>query len=519
MPIAIREHEIRVTPPRSIARISGLVRRFGGVVAVDDLSFDIGTGEALAIIGPNGAGKSTLLRMLAGQDRPTGGSIVLADVGAVQGRSPRFLTRHGVALARQIPRPLGSLTVAQNIEVGLRAGASRNDATSRERLGRVLELTGLEPQAGRLASRLALLDLKRLEVARALASEPRLLLLDEVSAGLNESELSAAIELLRRLNRSGITLVVVEHVQRVVHELADRVLVLNWGKLLTVGTPEQVTADKRVQDVYLGSGRTATARRPLPAVSAPDTDEDAHGGSPGLEITSLDVRHGGQHTLRGVDLRIRPGQIVTVLGANGAGKTTLAQSISGLVAATSGSIRWNGREITGVPASRRARLGIAHCQEGRKLFRGLTVRENLELGGFGASGRQRAKRLEYVHEVFPVLAERRDQIATTMSGGQQQMVAIGRALMSAPTLLLLDEVTLGLSPKAADEIYSAIERIAATGTSLLLVEQDIARSTSVATRAVVLAQGQVVFDDMPSKLSQEQLIAAYLGNADGEAGH
>lgn len=495
-----------------VARIHGVTRRFGGIVAVDDLTFEIVDGEALAVIGPNGAGKSTLLRMLAGQDRPSTGSIELAGVGDVQGRSPRFLTRHGVALARQIPRPLGSLTVTQNIQVGLRTGASRTGRTAGDRIDRILEATGLEPQAGRLASRLALLDLKRLEVARALASEPRLLLLDEVSAGLNESELDAAIELLRELNRSGITLVVVEHVQRVVHELADRVIVLNWGKLLTTGTPSEVTADRRVQEIYLGDGRAASTgeRRSLP--ESPGSTDVPPDDASGLRIASLDVHRGGQHALRGVDLRIAPGEIVTLLGANGAGKTTLAQAVSGLVGVTSGSIRWNGREIAKVPVHKRARLGIAHCQEGRKLFRGLTVRENLELGGFGASAAERAQRLAYVEEIFPILADRRQQIATTMSGGQQQMVAIGRALMAAPSLLLLDEVTLGLSPKAADEIYHAIARIADSGTSLLLVEQDIARSTSVAMRAVVLAQGVVVYDDAPERLSQHQLVEAYLGN-------
>jgi branched-chain amino acid transport system ATP-binding protein len=494
-----------------IARVRGLMRRFGGVVAVNNLTFDITDGEVLAVIGPNGAGKSTLLRMLAGQDRPTAGTIHLVGTGDVQGNSPRFLTRHGVALARQIPRPLGSLTVAQNVEVGLRAGSARNDGAPRERLADILELTGLVPHADQPASRLNLLNLKRLEVARALASEPRLLLLDEVSAGLSENELDAAIDLLRRLNRSGITLVVVEHVQRVIHELADRVIVLNWGGLLTTGTPAEVTADKRVQEVYLGEGRPASSAER----AAAHTPHDLPAATPGtgLQIASLSVRRGGQHALRDVRLNIAPGQIVTVLGANGAGKTTLAQSISGLVDVTSGSITWNGRDITSTPAHERARWGIAHCQEGRKLFRGLTVRENLELGGFRASKQERAERLSYVYEVFPLLAERQRQVATTMSGGQQQMVAIGRALMLAPTLLLLDEVTLGLSPKAADEIYGAVERISATGTSLLLVEQDIVRSTSVATRAVVLAQGAVVFDDRPSKLTEEQLLQAYLGNS------
>lgn len=497
--------------------VRGLTRRFGGVVAVRDLDFDVHDGEVLAVIGPNGAGKSTLFKMLAGQDRPSAGTVELRGVGQVQGRTPRHLVHHGVALARQVPRPLGSLTVAQNVEVGLRAGAQRipGRVSADERLAEILELTALASRANVQAGRLALLDLKRLEVARALAGNPDLLLLDEVSAGLNESELESAIEMLRTLNGRGITLIIVEHVQRVVHELADRVMVLNWGRHLMTGTAAEVTADERVQEIYLGSGRAdeRTAAAPLaPATTAAvRAAGSASARDDGLEIRSLAVRRGGQLAVRDLDLEIAPGQIVTVVGANGAGKTTLAQSISGLVSPASGEIRWRGQDITRVAPERRSRLGIAHCQEGRKLFPGLTVEENLHLGAFGVKRGERERRAEQVYEMFPVLAERRAQEAVTMSGGQQQMLAIGRALMSEPGLLLLDEVTLGLSPKVADEIYAAIGRVAQSGTSLLLVEQDIGRSMAVASRVIVLSQGSAAFDGAPAELSRELIVDAYLG--------
>jgi branched-chain amino acid transport system ATP-binding protein len=491
------------SPDDPLMKVSGLSRRFGGIVALDGLSFDLHAGEKLAVIGPNGAGKSTLLKLIAGQDAPSAGTIELAGEGVVSGHTARDLARRGVGLARQVPRPLRSLTVRQNISVGIRAGAARRTGSAGERIDEILALTGLTAKAERPAGQLPLLDLKRLEMARALACEPRVLLLDEVSAGLNETELDEAIELMAALHRSGATLILVEHVQRVVHQLADRVIVLNWGTLLAEGTPAEVTADPRVQQVYLGSGRPAAVARERSVTQDPSR--------PGLVVEQLTVRRGMHRALEQVSLRIGVGEIVTVLGANGAGKTTLTGAISGLLPNQSGRIEWAGEDVTPLAAHVRAQRGIAHCQEGRRLFAGLTVVENLELGGYGARPAERERRMQSIFELFPVLADRRTQIGATMSGGQQQMLAIGRALMSDPGLLMLDEVTLGLSPKVADEIYEAINRIAATDTSLLLVEQDTERCLSVADRAYVLSHGRVVFEGIPADLTQERLLSAYLG--------
>jgi len=496
-----------------LLRVEHLSRRFGGVRALDDLGFDLAEGEKLAVIGPNGAGKSTLLRLVAGQDRPTAGRIVLREVGEVQGRTAHHLTRAGVALARQVPRPLATLTVEENVRVGLPAGHARDPRPASARLADILELTGLDRVAARPAGTLPLLDLKRLEVARALASRPRLLLLDEVSAGLNETDLDAAIALIAAIHATGTSLLIVEHVQRVIHELADRVLVLNWGALLTEGTPAEVTADEEVRRVYLGAGRPREAAPADPPTQA--TRSAAEGG--GLSLRGVTVNRGGLTALRDVDLDIAPGETVAVLGANGAGKSTLTQAISGLLRPRAGTIAWSGADVSRRPAHARARAGIAHCQEGRKLFAGLTVSENLRLGAFGARRGDIAAREAEIHEIFPVLAERAGQIATTMSGGQQQMLAIGRALMSRPRLLLCDEVTLGLSPKVADEIYAALGRVARAGTALLLVEQDAERCLSAARRAYVLERGRVFWQGKAAELDDATLVAAYLGAETGRS--
>ena len=224
-----------------------------------------------------------------------------------------------------------------------------------------------------------------------------------------------------------------------------------------------------------------------------------------------------QRALEDVDIAVDPGTITTVLGPNGSGKSTLAQVISGILPVSAGTVSWNGVDITRLPAERRPRLGIAHCQEGRRLFPGLSVLENLQLGAYGIPAAERRRRVERIFTLFPVVLERKEQIATTMSGGQQQMVAIGRALMADPQLLVLDEVTLGLSPKMADEIYTAIAAVAGPDTALVLIEQDTERSLRLAHHAVVLAHGSVVYDGPPGQLTHELLVAAYLGGNDSPA--
>lgn len=489
-----------------ILAVRGLTRRFGGVTAVDDLAFSIRRGEKVAVIGPNGAGKSTLLRLIAGQDRPTRGTIELDGPGRVEGRSAHHLARLGVSLARQVPKPLRSLSVQDNIRVGLAAGHSRRKGAPSARLEDILELTGLMQKRSRAAAQLPLLDLKRLEVARALATEPKLLLLDEVSAGLNESDLDQAIALIAEIHRRGTSLLIVEHVQKVVHDLADRVLVLNWGSLIASGTPQQISADAEVGRIYLGTRPDAETTPTRPAAREPGS-----GTTGGLVVESVSAARGSITALTEVSITVRTGEIVSVLGANGAGKTSLTQVISGLLPTSAGRLVWNGEDITALPSHRRAGRRIAHCQEGRKLFPGLTVAENLELGAFGVPKAERAERQDLVYQVFPMLADRRSQIATTMSGGQQQMVAIGRALMSNPRLLLLDEISLGLAPVVIEEIYAALPDVIAHGTATVLVEQDIGRALRTADRFVCLREGRIVLEGVTGDAVRAEITEAYFG--------
>ena len=230
-----------------------------------------------------------------------------------------------------------------------------------------------------------------------------------------------------------------------------------------------------------------------------------------LDVRSLRAGYGRIQALHGIDLAVRRGELVALVGANGAGKSTLLRALSGVQPST-GSISFDDREIQAVGAESRVALGIVHCPEGRQVFGPLSVQDNLRLGAYRRGRASAARTLERVYAMFPALAERRDQAAGTLSGGQQQMLAIGRALMAQPRLLLLDEPSMGLAPRLVAEIFDCIQRLRADDTALLLVEQNAAAALAIADRGYVLETGRVVLsgsgDDL---LADAGVRAAYLG--------
>jgi len=232
-----------------------------------------------------------------------------------------------------------------------------------------------------------------------------------------------------------------------------------------------------------------------------------------LEVEGLDVYYGAVHALKGVSLHAEPGEIVTLIGANGAGKTTLLRTISGLIRARAGTVRFDGRDLTRVPPHEIVGLGISQSPEGRMVFANLSVEDNLELGAYRR--RDRAGILtdrERVYSLFPRLMERRRQNAGTLSGGEQQMLAIGRALMSRPRLLLLDEPSLGLAPLLVREIFKTIVEINRAGVTVLLVEQNAHMALTIAGRGYVLETGRVRLTDKAASLLQnDEVKRAYLG--------
>lgn len=234
----------------------------------------------------------------------------------------------------------------------------------------------------------------------------------------------------------------------------------------------------------------------------------------GLNIRGLKVNYGSIEALKGIDISVKEGQIVALLGSNGAGKTTTLRKISGILEASEGQIEFFGNDITRMPANKIASLGVIQSPEGRQVFRDLTVEENLLTGAYTVKDKKTIqKNFERVYRHFPVLKERKNQIGSTLSGGEQQMLAIGRALMGSPKLLLLDEPSLGLAPLIVKGIFEIIKEIRADGTTVLIVEQNALQTLKIADYAYVLEVGKIRMEGSAQELSQNpKLIEAYLGD-------
>lgn len=230
---------------------------------------------------------------------------------------------------------------------------------------------------------------------------------------------------------------------------------------------------------------------------------------PILQLDALDAHYGDFQALYGVSLRVEPGEVVAVIGANGAGKTTMLRSVAGLLRNKPGMVRWKGREVGALRADQIAALGIALVPEGRLLFPSLSVEENLIIGG--QLGRKGPWSLDRVYALFPILRERRQQASTSLSGGQQQMVAIGRALMANPELVLMDEISLGLAPVIIRQIYDALPGIVGEGLTAVIVEQDIAKALSVSSRVYCLQEGRVSLEGPSKTVARDEITRAYFG--------
>jgi branched-chain amino acid transport system ATP-binding protein len=505
-----------------LLEVRGLGKRFGGLVAVEDVTIDIPEGAVAGMIGPNGAGKSTLIGLLGGALRPSSGTIRLAGQDITTLSAPQR-ARLGIGRTYQIPRPFLDMTVAENLEVAQAASRLRlRGIAARARRAEILEGCGLMDALSWPARRLPLLRRKRLEVARALALEPQLLLLDEVGAGLIDAEVTDLIDVIRAIAARKITILIVEHVLRIVRECCTQLVVLNFGRKLAEGRPAEILASDEVAAVYLGTAHRPAAEAP----SANDVSDSAlaclvgdarlplGGEVPLLRLERLSASYGQVPALREISLRVGAGEVVAVLGANGAGKTSLANAISGSLAPRSGIIEVAGRSVFGARPDRIAHLGIAHCMEGRRIFSDLSVEQNLRIAARGATQAETQRRLAAVCTLFPVLAERRMEPGTAMSGGQQQMLAIGRALMARPRLIIFDEISLGLAPIVMDRLYAALAALRRAGLTMLIVEQDVERALAIADRAYVLEHGAVALEGRAREVRADpRLRHLYIGTA------
>ncbi len=444
-----------------------VTKAFGAFKAVDDASVSVEEGDILGLIGPNGAGKSTFFNCLTGDLPLTSGTVRFAGAEVTR-LPPEARAALGLARTFQVPLTFESMSVLDNATIGaLLRHANAREARAKAR--DVLQRVGLGPLADSPAKSLGTPGRKRLEIARALASEPQALLLDEAMAGLTPTEVREAIELVRRMPR-------------------DR----PWH---AARGDQQPGGDRSLSRPPQGAPRDGPMSAPL------------------LRVSHLEVRYGDLVGVADVSLEVPAGSVVALLGSNGAGKTTTLNAIAGIAVVSKGTVEFGGENIAGQPAYAIVRKGLALSPEGWRLFTQQSVENNLMLGATALADRARVPRLlERVYAVFPRLAERRRQRAGTMSGGERQMLAVGRALMSEPELLLLDEPSLGLAPAIVDAMYDAFAALHKDGQTILLAEQSVDLALEAADHAYVLQVGRTVLQGPAREMAHNPDVQkVYLG--------
>src|SRR3984885_8301318 len=477
--------------------VKGLTKRFGGLVAVKDMTFGIEAGKILGLIGPNGSGKSTVMKLIMGIERPDAGSVRINGT-EVAGWPSHRIARMGAGIVFQHSRPLHRQTVLENIKLALLP----------DKLTRLLADTETDARARVIAARVGLsaailhrrpatlpfADLRKIEIAKAIARDPQVLLIDEPFAGLTPTETQAFSDLICELRDDGRAVLLVDHNVKSVSRLVDRVLAMYVGERIAEGSADEVMRNETVRRVYLG-GSMETAARPESSFRDRTT--------PFLEIDDVSLFYGKAQALEKVSLHVHAGEFVSVVGLNGAGKTTLFNAISGLLP-YSGDIRREGTSLRGRTAATIARNGIVQCPEGRELFVDMTVRENLDLGGQHLPAAEGAERIAWLFDLFPILRDRQKQAAGTLSGGEQQMLTIARALMMKPRHLILDEPTLGLAPVILEQISKALERLRqTTDITVLLGEQNVTFALPHADRVYVLEHARIVWEGAPAGFAAE----------------
>ena len=481
-----------------VLEVAGVSKSFGGIRAVRNASLAVRSGEIHALIGPNGAGKTTLFNLVSGLYAPDGGTIRLHG-HEIQGVPSELICHRGLARSFQITNLFKGLSIYENLRLSLQARAPGRFNVWRDiddftavhaetaALIKFLGLEGIETIQG---GDLSYGGQRLVDLGIALGSKPQVLLLDEPLAGLAAAERERVSNLVRNIAQN-IPVMIVEHDIDRVLGFSQQVTVMNQGEVLMTGPPEAVRSDRRVQEVYTGTGRPAVAHSPTLAA--------AKEAPPILRFAGVNTFYGKSHILHDATLDVRAGEIVALLGRNGAGKSTLLKTLAGLVPLSSGAIEFAGRDIAHLPAPDIARLGIGYVPQGRGLFAGMTVRENLALGRLarksdGSDGAVWNE--EQILTYFPRLRERMDVAADYLSGGEQQMVAVARAMSGNVRLLLLDEPFEGLAPAVILELFGVFDRLR-QHVSILIVEHNLDLVLALADRVFALERG-AVFHEGPA---------------------
>jgi ABC-type branched-subunit amino acid transport system ATPase component len=473
-----------------VLEVASVSKQFGGIRAVSEAGLTVHAGEIRALIGPNGAGKTTLFNLVSGFHTPDAGSVRLQG-RAVHGLAPDQVSQQGLARSFQITSLFARLAIYENLRLSLQArhagrfnmwrDADAGD-TVRAETAELIAFLGLEGMETVVSGELSYGGQRLVDLGIALGTKPQILLLDEPLAGLAAAERERVANLIKTI-AAHIPVLIVEHDIDRVLGFAHQVTVMNQGQVLMAGTPDEVRADRRVQEIYTGTG----APPPTHGTSGMSRERCV------LRADRVNAFYGLSHILNDASLDVREGEIVALLGRNGAGKSTLLRTLCGLVRPASGTIEFDGRNVAGLPAPDLARMGIGYVPQGRGLFAGMTVADNIALGRLarrsdGSTGF--VWHDDQIFAYFPQLRERLHVAADYLSGGEQQMVAVARALAGNVKLLLLDEPFEGLAPNVVIELFKVFDKLR-EHVSMIIVEHNLDLVLALADRVVALERGAV----------------------------
>ncbi len=522
-----------VGPPALVVKDVSV--RFGGLQALHEVSLEVAPGEIHGLIGPNGAGKTTLFNVITGLQPPNNGEVYLG-LEDVTGAKPHRRSQLGLGRTFQRLELFGTLSARENVQMAAevqhrKLASGRSPAEEAEyQLGRVGILHVADKPTDSLPTGLARL----VETARALATTPSVLLLDEPSSGLNADETHGLGQVLAQLASEGMAILLVEHDMTLVMAICDRVDVLDNGEIIARGDPASVKANPLVQEAYLGaetepmaappsadperlprlepgSAKAAAAGDAVPNPSNGKGKADPTSAPAALSAVGVRAGYGRIEVLHGISLEVAKGSALALLGPNGAGKTTLLKAISGQLDLTAGTVEWAGQRLGRKTADRLARSGVCMIPEGRSIFPNLTVLENLLMYTYRRAGLKTKWVEERAFERFPVLGNRRKQLAGTLSGGEQRMLSMARALTTDPEILLLDELSMGLAPLIVEELYGVVgQLVTSEQLTIILVEQFVQTALSIADHAAIMVNGEIVKSGTPAAI-RDDVVTAYLG--------
>ncbi len=490
-----------------VLEVRDLSKRFGGIVAAEGLNMTLRKGTITALVGPNGAGKTTVFNLLTGFIEPDRGSVKLNGFELID-RTPDLVARRGMVRTFQDVRLFQRLSCLQNVQMAIQGQPGERlwplfvhprrvreaEKQTTQRAMEALEFVGMQAFAGVAAGELSYGQTKLISLARALASDAEVLLLDEPASGIDTQWVDTMLGLIEALREQGRTICIVEHNLHVVGRLADHTYFMEVGQITAEGTIDELTSSQRLAEAYFG-----TADMP---VDDAETEVVEDGVVPVLQVRDLQAGYGRKQVVFDVDLEVGSGEIVTVLGHNGSGKSTTIKTVLGLFPSMGGEVTFLGRDVTNVDASDNVKAGMALIPSERFVFPDLNVLDNLLLGGANEPDPVRRKeRMEQVYRLFPVLQERTQQIAGTLSGGQQRMLSLGLLLMAGPKLLMLDEPSLGLAPIVVQQIFDSVRSLAREeNLSVLLLEQNVGQALRVTDRVYVMRAGRIILEETAQEM-------------------